>query len=112
MSTPDLATFTARDVRAWAIENDIDCPRVGIVPRRIIDAYLEAVHGTAVADDEASDDEPEWTIDLRIPGADAETVATIETLLMDVVWHAYAAGMQAQREQTNVALRSLLGGDS
>lgn len=47
-STPVASTAaadgpTAAEVRAWARENDVDCPATGMVPRRVREAYDEAV---------------------------------------------------------------------
>jgi len=33
------------EIRAWAAANDISCPKVGVVPKRIVDAYLTAQAG-------------------------------------------------------------------
>lgn len=34
--------YDARTVRAWADENSIDCPRVGQIPKRVLDAWRAA----------------------------------------------------------------------
>lgn len=31
--------YDTRTVRAWATDNDIDCPRVGQLPKRVLDAW-------------------------------------------------------------------------
>jgi hypothetical protein len=36
---------TYKQIRAWAAENDIDCPATGRVPNRVITEYV-AAHST------------------------------------------------------------------
>jgi len=40
--TPNQAGASAKEIRAWAAANGIDCPKSGIVPRRVVDAYVAA----------------------------------------------------------------------
>lgn len=36
---PVARDYDTRTVRAWAAENGVDCPRVGQVPKRVLDAW-------------------------------------------------------------------------
>lgn len=40
--TPNQAGASAKEIRAWAAANGIDCPATDIVPRRVVDAYAAA----------------------------------------------------------------------
>lgn len=40
---------TAAEIRAWAVDNDIDCPHVGRVPQRVREAYETAHEGDDAA---------------------------------------------------------------
>jgi len=84
-------------IRAWAHENDIDCPRTGKVPGRVVDAYYE-VHEPPVeaAPDEAEDDMT-FDVTVRITGADEESLLLIEAGLVNALWHAYTVGREAER---------------
>lgn len=50
VTTADLEAFgvTSKDVRAWAHENDVECPSVGRLPSRVLDAW-KAAHPKAGA---------------------------------------------------------------
>ncbi|WP_073946495.1 Lsr2 family DNA-binding protein [Streptomyces kebangsaanensis] len=39
--------YPAAEVRAWATANNVDCPAVGRVPRKVVDAWREATGSTA-----------------------------------------------------------------
>lgn len=94
------------EIRAWAAEVGLECSARGVIPSRVIAAYWDAHPDQA--EDEApvhpTVDEPQFTIDLHIPGADLETTQRIEALLLDVVWYAHAAGVEAERARLAQAL--------
>lgn len=46
LTAKEAAGVDAKTIRAWAAEHDVDCPKTGRVPRRVVDAYL-AAHGGA-----------------------------------------------------------------
>jgi hypothetical protein len=46
-ATPSTAPSEAAQVRAWAADQGIDCPRVGRIPRDVYDRFLEAQDGAA-----------------------------------------------------------------
>ncbi|NYV72957.1 Lsr2 family protein [Streptomyces sp. UH6] len=39
--TPVVRDYDTREVRAWAAEAGIDCPKVGQIPRRVLDAWRQ-----------------------------------------------------------------------
>jgi hypothetical protein len=39
---PHVRDYDTREVRAWADETGIDCPRVGQIPKRVLDAWRAA----------------------------------------------------------------------
>lgn len=41
-SAAQRADVPSKVIRAWAAQNNIDCPKVGRIPARIVDAYLAA----------------------------------------------------------------------
>jgi hypothetical protein len=41
--------ITAKDIRAWAAENGVDCPGIGVLPSRVAKAYDEAHQDQAAA---------------------------------------------------------------
>ncbi|MGH3587074.1 MAG: WhiB family transcriptional regulator [Pseudonocardia sp.] len=41
--------YDAREVRAWAAENDVECPRKGQIPRRVLDAWRARDTGAQAA---------------------------------------------------------------
>lgn len=43
----DTTGPSAKQVRAWAAQHDVDCPATGRVPQRVVDAYLAAVEAGA-----------------------------------------------------------------
>ena len=43
----DTTGPSAKQVRAWAAENGVDCPATGRVPARVVDAYLAATEAGA-----------------------------------------------------------------
>lgn len=45
--TPNRAGASAKEIRAWAEGAGVDCPAVGKVPQRVVDAYLDAHEGAA-----------------------------------------------------------------
>lgn len=45
--TPNQAGASAKDIRSWAASAGVDCPAVGKVPQRVVDAYLAAHQGAA-----------------------------------------------------------------
>lgn len=110
-----MPTFTAREVRAWALANDIDCPPRGVVPRHVVDAYLVDVHGvtTDPGDDVQQpqaetlaveeDADATFTIDVTIAGHD-EAAADIAQQLVNAVWRAFEAGRAAERADILAAL--------
>lgn len=40
--TPHVRDYDTREVRAWADETGVDCPRVGQIPKRVLDAWRAA----------------------------------------------------------------------
>lgn len=42
-----VATLDSKVVRAWARNNNVECPDVGRVPRRVVEAYWKATGGAA-----------------------------------------------------------------
>lgn len=43
----DTTGPSAKEVRAWAAQHDVDCPATGRVPQRVVDAYLAATEAGA-----------------------------------------------------------------
>jgi hypothetical protein len=112
-----MTTFTAHQVRTWAKDNNIDCPRVGRVPQHIIDAYLAAVHGVTInpavpavpvdpadpAPQPDADSEPMMWVTVNIPG-DPDIEGEIATHLLEAVWLAYESGRRAERTRIAATL--------
>lgn len=110
-----MTAFTAREVRTWALANDVDCPRTGKVPQRVIDAYLLAVHGVTAhqgdpVDDSAAEEQPSdgdaFTVNVTIDAADSEAVTAIAQHLVEALWASFEAGRAAERAR----MLAVLGG--
>ena len=104
-----MTAFTAREVRAWALAHDVECPRTGKIARHVIDAYLLDVHGVTPGTEPepqpaaAEDPEPAFTIDVTIAGHD-DAAAEIAQQLVNAIWRAFEAGRAAERADIVAAL--------
>lgn len=112
-----MPTFTAREVRAWALANDINCPPRGVVPRHVIEAYLVDVHGVTtdvgdeplVPQDETSIETPSdgegeaFTVSVTIPGHE-DIAAEVAQHLVNALWAAFEGGRAAERANILAAL--------
>lgn len=108
-----MPSFTAREVRTWAREHDVDCPGTGKVPQRVIDAYLLDVHGTTAdpgdqdhatepdTDSQTDTDSPGFSVTVTIPGADDMDIAQH---IVEALWSVFEAGRAAERERILGAL--------
>lgn len=96
--------MSAAEVRRWATENGIDCPRVGRVPAAVMEAYT-AEHGVSEPEPEPEpEDEEEFTVTVTIPFGDDQGIAQ---QLVNALYAAFEAGRAAERAD----LLSRLGGD-
>lgn len=112
-----MTSFTAREVRSWALANGINCPDRGPVQQRVIDAYLAAVHPDAgiadlpepvetVPEGPVAEDDWEFTVGVTMQGHEAAALA-IEGFLVEALWAAFTAGRGAERQD----LLARLSGD-
>ena len=110
-----MTSFTPREVRQWALRNDVPCPTTGRIPKTAIDAYLLAVHGvTAEPEPEPTTEEStigtvemdtsDFGLVVNIPDAQDEDVETIANLLLEVVVACYRAGRAHERATMLAAL--------
>lgn len=98
--------MTPAELRAWAAENGIDCPRTGRVPGSVYDAYNAHFADELAVEDAEDAGEPVFAVTVTIPGAHHEDLGIISGHLLEAVYAAYYAGRTAER----AALVAQLGG--
>lgn len=89
---------TAKEIRAWAAAEGIECPTNGPVPNRVVAAYHEAVSSSlSTTEDAEAEDDMTFDVTVRITGVDDDTLLQIEAGLVNALWLAYSQGREAER---------------
>lgn len=101
---------TNAEIRAWAVEQGIDCPPRGKIPNRVRDAHtasltvITVITAAAGGPEETADDvQPELTVWIDLPESPNDE-AELGRLVLELVDHAITLGRRLERASIRASL--------